>query len=406
MSSPSRDRPTALQWEDTPRGRAGADGPRRTGEVTATTTAQQAVTVGRGRPRLLGLDAARGLAIIGMIVVNVGPTNADTVLERLYLLPFGRASVLFVVLAGLGMGLFMQRRSGRVLWRSLVWRVLLLLVLGLVLQTLTQRVSVILSTYALLFLLAPLVRHLGTRALVAVTGVLLVAGPVWIVAHDVVSPGIHAQEGVDLRTPPVDALHSLLVTGPYPLASWTVPFLVGLLLARADLWSTAVLRRLAVWGAVAAVAGFLVADLAYAALGSRADHGWLRLLTGVAHGQMPLWLVSATGGGVFVVAVCLRISRRPGRPLRRLGVLGTYALSIYVAHVLVLAVLPPPEGLLSFPVGAAVSATMVVTFYLLALAWSRTGLPGPLEWVLRHPWLRPAPSGGPGAAPPPDGKDR
>ncbi|MFB9732560.1 hypothetical protein [Ornithinimicrobium kibberense] len=135
-----------------------------------------------------------------------------------------------------------------------------------------------------------------------------------------------------------------------------------------------------------------MADYAYAAVGPRADDGWLRLLTGVAHGQMPLWLVSASGGGVMVVAVCLWLCRRPGRPLRWLGVLRTYALSIYVAHVLVLAVLPPPEGLLSFPVGAAVSTAMIVTFYLFALAWGRTGLPGPLEWVLRHPWMRPAPA--------------
>ena len=304
---------------------------------------QQTVAVGAARPRLLGLDAARGLAIIGMIVVNAGPTNADTFLERLYLIPFGRASVLFVVVAGLGMGIFLQRRSGRVLWRALAWRVLLLLVLGLGLQTVTQRVSVILSTYALLFLLTPVVWRLRTRALVLLTAVLLVAGPVWIVAHDVVSPGIHARVGVGLTTPPLEALHSFLVTGPYPLASWTVPFLVGLVLARLDLRDLRVVRRLAVWGGVAAVAAFLVADLSYAALGPRADEGWLRLLTGVAHGQMPLWLVSATGGGVLVVAVCLWLCRRPGRPLRWLGVLGTYALSICVAHVLVLAVHPRPR---------------------------------------------------------------
>lgn len=92
-----------------------------------------------------------------MIVVNVGPTNADTVLERLYLVPYGRASVLFVVVAGLGMGLFLQGRTGTAMWRALTWRVLLLLVLGLLLQTLTDRVNVILATYALLFLVAPLV---------------------------------------------------------------------------------------------------------------------------------------------------------------------------------------------------------------------------------------------------------
>lgn len=36
---------------------------------------------------------------------------------------------------------------------------------------------------------------------------------------------------------------------------------------------------------------------------------------------------------------------------------------------------------------------MILVFYLLALAWGRTGLPGPLEWVLPHPWLRPTPTG-------------
>ncbi|MFB9732561.1 hypothetical protein [Ornithinimicrobium kibberense] len=184
-----------------------------------------------------------------MIVVNVGPTNADTVLERLYLVPYGRASVLFVVVAGLGMGLFLQGRTGTAMWRALTWRVLLLLVLGLLLQTLTDRVNVILATYALLFLVAPLVGGLRTRALAALTAVLLVAGPALIVATGLLIPGVASmEEGVSLTSPPLAGLSSFLLTGPYPLASWTVPFLVGMLLARADLRDVRVLRRLAVWG--------------------------------------------------------------------------------------------------------------------------------------------------------------
>mgnify|MGYP006198774977 CR=1 FL=1 len=41
------------------------------------------------------------------------PTNADTVLERLYLIPFGRASVLFVVVAGLVLELLDHREGLR-----------------------------------------------------------------------------------------------------------------------------------------------------------------------------------------------------------------------------------------------------------------------------------------------------
>src|SRR5690606_38916305 len=109
-----------------------------------------------------------------------------------------------------------------------------------------------------------------------------------------------------------------------------------------------------------------------------------------AHGQMPLWLVSATGSAVFVVAVCVRLGQRAPRRLRWLAVLGTYALTVYVAHVLVLAVVKPPDGLPSFQLGALISAVMVASFLAAALLWGGTGRSGPLEWVLRHAWLRPS----------------
>lgn len=64
------------------------------------------------RTRLHGLDLARGLAIIGMVIVNVGPTEVESLLQRIYLLPFGRASVLFVVIAGVGMGFLLRSRRG------------------------------------------------------------------------------------------------------------------------------------------------------------------------------------------------------------------------------------------------------------------------------------------------------
>lgn len=341
--------------------------------------------------RLIGLDAARGLAIIGMIVVNVGPTDPDTLLERLYLLPYGRASILFVVLAGVGMGLFMRRRSGPALWRPLLWRVLLLLALGLSLQTLTRSVSVILTSYALLFLLAPPLWRLSTRWLTAAGVALLLLGPIVIVAYDAQGAGIHAREGVSLTTPPTEAVASLLYTGPYPLASWAVPFIAGLALSRLDLSDRRVLRRMTLWGGVAAVLAFALADGAYAVLGTRADEGWLRLLTGVGHGQMPLWLISSIGGAVLVIAVCTRLGRGAPRRVRPLAVFGTYALTVYVLHVLVLAVIKPEDGLASFLQGALISLTLTTTLFAGALLWHRTGLPGPLEWLLRHPWLRPAP---------------
>ena len=59
--------------------------------------------ISRPSRRLRGVDAARAVAVLGMVMVHFGPTPApDTALGALYELPHGRASVLFVLLAGVG----------------------------------------------------------------------------------------------------------------------------------------------------------------------------------------------------------------------------------------------------------------------------------------------------------------
>ncbi len=75
-----------------------------------------------------------------MIIVNVGPVGSQSLLQRLYLLPYGRASVLFVVVAGIGMGYLLNRRPERERWSTVTWRAALLFAGGVALQELTDQV--------------------------------------------------------------------------------------------------------------------------------------------------------------------------------------------------------------------------------------------------------------------------
>src|SRR5699024_2484544 len=62
--------------------------------------------------RLHGLDAARAIAIIGMLAVNIGPRKepGETQLAvPLYHVPYGRSSLLVLLLAGIGMSLMTER---------------------------------------------------------------------------------------------------------------------------------------------------------------------------------------------------------------------------------------------------------------------------------------------------------
>src|SRR5690606_37930341 len=213
------------------------------GRGTASATGPgEAAPGGMGfRQRLLGVDVARALAIIGMLMVHFGPVNAPGLAGALYALPYGRASVLFVLVAGVGVSLFARSgRSREDVARRLIWRALVLFPLGLWLQSLDDRVLVILQEYAVLFLLAAAVLDFPDAALLSLAGVSAAAGPVVFLLGRMHAPDLFDQGPIRWSDPPSEMLMDLVVSGPYPLAVWAAPFLFGMWIGRRDLRSAAV----------------------------------------------------------------------------------------------------------------------------------------------------------------------
>ncbi|RPF28294.1 putative membrane protein YeiB [Georgenia muralis] len=342
-----------------------------------------------GRGRVAAIDAARALAVMGMIVVNVGPRSGDSISDVLYRLPLGRASLLFVLLAGVGISLLTRRArlpGGRLPWATLLWRAGLLMTGGLALQLLDHGVSVILPTYALLFVIAiPLVRA-GSRVVGLLAVALTVLGPVaWI--------GLQRIQGVtwDVRSAtaadsPSEVLHSVLLSSPYPVITWAGPFLLGMWLGRLDLADRALQHRMILFGAFATVIGRAVSLVLVAWRGDPAETiGFDRLVTSVAHSQMPLWLISGTGSGVLVLGLLLRTGTVVERRLRPLVAMGQLALTIYVAHLLVLDLLVRPEPHV-LAEGIGISLALSASALIFATWWRRNFDRGPLERLLRPPW--------------------
>ncbi len=335
-------------------------------------------------PRLGAIDAARGVALVGMMMINILTVRADGWFNKLWTIPLGRASVLFVLLAGLGMTLFLRSRQGQ---RSravlLGWRAAIFFLGGLSLQILTPAVSVILPTYGVLFLGALLWHRLSTKVLGGVALTMLVLGPVIVQGHQ--NTGEHKSRMPSLLDSPGDVLHSLFLSGAYPILVWVVPFLVGMLLARQDLRSRELHLRLIRWGATAAVLAFVAGQITTAALGTELESGWPRLLTGTAHSQMPLWLISSVGSAVFVLGVLLWAWPRLHRAARPLADLGRLAFTFYVAHFLVIAAL---GGRIDVRVvGVPITVGLVLVFGIFATVWVRRLGIGPLERALRASWL-------------------
>ncbi len=355
----------------------------------ATVTATPAETSATGG-RIAGVDIARTLAILGMLAVHVGPTDASGPVGRLYAAPYGRASLLFVLLAGVGVALMARSRrtplaTSRV---TLGWRAALLLPAGLALQELGHGANVILQDYALFFLLAILAIGVPRRGLLALAATFATLGPVTYLFGRAAFPAMFERTATSLSDPAMSTVHGLVLSGPYPLITWAAPFLFGMWLGHLDLTSTRVRWRLLVIGGAVGAGSFLLARIALLVLGqptSLADPRFL--LTSVAHGQMPLWLVGGTAVATAVLGAALLVGSRLPRATAPLAYAGQVALTVYVGHLLVLHALP--EIATSDAVGGALSILAAFTLAILAGAtlWRRRFDRGPLEVALHPSWL-------------------
>jgi uncharacterized membrane protein YeiB len=334
-----------------------------------------------------------------MVMVHFGPNPApDTALGNLYSLSHGRASVLFALLAGVGVALL---TCGRLRGESparpsfvrgrLVLRGALLLPLGLWLQDFEHGAFVILQYYALYFLFLALVFTLPDRWLLAGGAVVLVAGPlVYLWGRTVVPEWYVRGESASLGDPIGKIADDLLLTGTYPLVIWAVPLLIGLWIGRRNLAAPAVRWWLLVLGLAVAVVAALVADglsTAFGGISGEPDEsGFAALLTDQPHKQMPLWMLGSIGSSCAVLGGMLLLADRLPRTTWPLVATGQLALTVYVGHLLLLAALPE---LLKREEVAEAFVTVGV-FVLLTVAtctlW-RAVLPrGPLEAAFATPW--------------------
>lgn len=387
--------------------------------------------VGGAGGRLAGVDAVRGLAVLGMFAVHVGPSPRPEGAGWVVVAADGRAPALFTLLAGFSLVLA-QRGStpadrpdgwaGR--YRPLLIRCALLAGLGLSLASLWPGILVILAFFAVYFLAAEPFTRLSTPVLTAVAGLSVVAGPLLsfllgpLFGYESSGRGL-VPEAADLTSWAGlgDVLCELLLTGAYPLATYFPYVLVGMALARlCDVREGVVVGRMALWGTAAAVAGYGSAWLATHVFGARerlletiAVHhpealaaadpvrevlrgqygavpstSWDWLLVADPYSQTPLETLGNAGVGCALIGLCGIAARyRVGvRLLRPLTVLGAMALSAYVVHALVLA--GPAHGAASWTAWLAFSGAALALTWVWQLVWARSPLRrGPVEHALR-----------------------
>ncbi|WP_421732908.1 DUF418 domain-containing protein [Cellulomonas sp.] len=322
--------------------------------------------------RIVGIDVARGLAVLGMMTAHVGPDDHGPVPPGGFSqLADGRPAALFVVLAGLSLGLLSGSTAPVVGTRlvqarvRILVRALLLFALGELLVLLATPVVVILPTYGLLFAIGCVALRWSRAALITAAGVVAVVGPP-------LGQGIAA--GLEGARPTV--LAEITVGHYYPAIVWTAYLLVGLAIGRSDLRSTRLRGLGALVGIGLVVLGHGGSWVALHVLGWPAA-----LATAEPHSSTTFEVVGNIGVALLVIAACLAVADRWPRTLAPLAAVGSLALTAYSVHIVVIAAL---GRTVVYEATAEVWLGFLVTTVALCWLWAATVGRGPLEWVLHR----------------------
>jgi Heparan-alpha-glucosaminide N-acetyltransferase, catalytic/Protein of unknown function (DUF418) len=359
-----------------------------------------------------GVDLARGLALLGMMAKHVfddvtehGPTATGWIAS-------GRAATTFALVAGVSIAFLsggrriLHGRARTAAAAGLAARALLIGTIGLLLGFAGAGIELILAYYAVFFLLSIPLLGLRPRTLALLSVAFAAVGPVLLVATEgmnLPTSGTDQPTFVTLATEPLGLLVQILVTGDYPAVVYMAFVCAGLAIGRLDLTS----RRVAGWllggGVALAAASQVVSRILLYPLGGldrliASDHlhgsraalattflwdppdtsSWWYLALPAPHAHTTLDVTNVLGSAMAVLGAALLVTRirALGRLLGPIRVAGTMTLTLYSAHILLIALGVFEDWEI------AQYLFLVVSSIVFAVLWSRFRKQGPLEQLV------------------------
>lgn len=318
--------------------------------------------------RDLGLDAARGVAIVAMVIAHAHPWFvAPGPVNRLLGEINDLASPLFALVMGVSAGLVARRVLSRSQPRwptaaHFAVRAVLLIVLGELLLQFHVWIALVLQPLGLTALIGALLMFLRPRLLAAL------AAATWLLQLLNTQPG-----GTDTASwhDPGAWLHLYVLSDPHYRVTALLPlFLLGVVLGRVGHTRPSTLRATAAIGAVG-MAGWVAGK----ALHLSTEPGrWI-------DNTHDLALSTLVFAGVCAVVGSAHGWRRAAHiVLRPVAAIGTVALSAYALQFVMLRLLVqhPPPGM---SIGWRPAAVFVIGCLAISWLWARFVGKGPLEWL-------------------------
>ncbi|PFZ08167.1 hypothetical protein COL60_17305 [Bacillus pseudomycoides] len=352
--------------------------------------------------RIIGLDFARAWAMFGMLIVNFmvitgAEGNGPPSLIAFMSLFEGRASALFVILAGIGISLLTKSSVSSsnpikiMASRKMIWkRSLFLFVLGLLLYTIDWTGD-ILHYYGVYLFLAAFFITVNKKILLWLSiFILLIAQYLQLT--------FNAFEGWGGPIPFINYidfwstkgfLRNLFFNGYHPIFPWFSFFLVGMLIGRMDLHDHKIRKKLLIFSlTITLTAEFLSKALTHFFIPHIGKEASTFLFNTGPILPNILYILSATGSSLIILILCLFITERYETNwfIGTIVKTGQLTLTHYVSHVILgigtLILLNRLENQsLSFVLIFAIC--FFIFSILFSVLWRNKFSRGPIEWVMR-----------------------
>ncbi|QDZ42492.1 hypothetical protein [Corynebacterium sp. sy039] len=273
--------------------------------------------------RIIGLDLARALALMGMIVAHL--FSAEGSANFIF---HGFPSALFAILAGVSLGLMSDKavKAGgqelTIMRHRLMVRGVLLFLLGVILEPLSGSILVVLQVFGLCYIALCCAPRWQTRTLVVVA--------IWLLAITVTAQVVAA-----VYTQPFEVL-----SFPYPAAAWAFYMVIGIIAYRFMLDNSRVLYSIiAIAIPVVSLGVWLRHAFDWETLVSSSDKNIAFVaaaLNATSHSGALIDVLSTTVGALALLSMCLLLCQVPyvARVAYPLQCLGSMPLTFYVLHLL------------------------------------------------------------------------
>lgn len=353
------------------------------------------------RERIIGIDIARALAVIGMIIVNfkvVLGENGWRWMKSFASALDGKAAATFVVLAGVGLALMtnsaLENKDSRKLKTTkirIAKRALFLFTVGL--SYIVIWPADILHFYGIyLIVILLLLKRSEKTILISAVALILLYPLLFAFWNYETSWNFNTLAYLDFWTFN-GFFRNLFFNGFHPVIPWTAFMIFGFWFGKQDLKSDRFVKK-AFWvGSISFVVIQILSRLSISLLSAGNEQIESELSGIIGTNPMPplpIYMFNGIAISITIIAACIIIGKRfsTNKIVLALNKTGQLALTFYVAHVIIgMGIIEAidPEKMGNYPIEFSIAYALMFSLLCIFFAtyWLKSFENGPLEWIMK-----------------------